>query len=87
MTQIAHGERGSAQPATLAGALVRTADGTPKVLHLSLPRLPMRARAARRWLRQQINDQTSAAPEVPVVFHRMRRDGGMTNERAWLAWL
>lgn len=71
----------------VVGALVRDASGAPKALHLSLPRISMFNRRARRWLRARVNEHVAAAGDVPVFYHRVLRDGTMTNEKGWLAWL
>ncbi len=70
----------------VAGALVRGPDGQPKALHLSLPTVPVYRRKQRAWLRAKINSQVAGNPGVPIIFHRLGRNG-MTNKRTWLAWL
>jgi hypothetical protein len=78
---------GSSPAISLAGALVRGPDGTPKHLHLSVPYVPLAARGARKRLQVAIERQIAENPDVPYTLHRMTKSGGVTNKRSWISWL
>lgn len=77
---------GAAGATGVCGALVQTATGAT-TLHLSLPHTPLTDRKSRRWVRARVNEHAANAPGAPVIFHRVRKDGTVTNSKGWLAWL
>lgn len=77
-------EKGKNRSVGLAFARVTRADGTEE-LHVSVPRVPLTNRSARKKIRKAINAHANGFTGK-IVIHRATKNG-VTNKLGGLAWL